>query len=82
MLRRCSRIALAIAAAIVLPGCETLRYYAQAVGGQLSLLSLARPVEQWLEDSATPAPLRAKLATALAIRAFASSELGLPDNAS
>lgn len=79
---RLRRAALALAAAALLPGCETLGYYAQAVGGQFSLLSLARPVEQWLDEPETPATLRAKLRTALAIREFASRELGLPDNAS
>ena len=86
MLRRRSRITLAVAlvaaAVTLLPGCETLGYYAQAVGGQFNLLSRARPLADWLFDSATPAPLRAKLETALAIRDYASRALGLPDNAS
>jgi predicted aminopeptidase len=82
MLRRSSRVTLALVAAALLPGCETLGYYAQAVSGQFSLLSRARPVGDWLIDSETPAPLRAKLETALAIRDYASRELGLPDNAS
>ena len=82
MLRRSSRVTLALVAAALLPGCETLGYYAQAVSGQFSLLSRARPVGDWLVDSGTPAPLRAKLETALAIRDYASRELGLPDNAS
>jgi predicted aminopeptidase len=82
MLRRSSRVVLTLVAAALLAGCETLGYYAQAVSGQLGLLSRARPVEQWLGESGTPAPLREKLETALAIRDFASRELGLPDNAS
>lgn len=76
------RLVFSLAAAALLTGCETLGYYAQAVGGQLSLLSRARPVEEWLGDSATPASLRARLASASAIRDYASRELGLPDNAS
>ena len=79
---RSSRVALALVAAALLQGCETLGYYAQAVSGQFGLLARARPVEQWLGESATPSPLRAKLETALAIRDYASRELGLPDNAS
>lgn len=82
MPRRCRRIALALIAAALVSGCETLGYYVQAVGGQFSLLARARPVGEWLGDSATPAPLRAKLETALAIREYASRELALPDNAS
>lgn len=76
------RLVSALAAVALLTGCETLGYYAQAVGGQFSLLSRARPVEQWLGDPATPALLRARLETASAMRNYASRELGLPDNAS
>ncbi len=82
MPRHCRRIALALIAAALVSGCDTLGYYAQAVGGQFRLLAGARPVGEWLGDSATPAPLRAKLETALAIREYASRELALPDNAS
>ena len=82
MPRRHRSIVLALAAAALLPGCATLGYYAQALGGQMSLLARARPVDQWLGDTATAAPLRAKLETALAIRDYASRELGLPENAS
>ncbi|MBV8031512.1 MAG: aminopeptidase [Betaproteobacteria bacterium] len=63
-------------------GCETLGYYSQAIGGQLGILSAARPVDAWLADPSTPEPLRAKLRTSQQIRDFASRELGLPDNAS
>ena len=79
---RSTRLLCALAAVAFLTGCETLGYYAQAVGGQFSLLSRARPIEEWLGDSATPASLRARLASASAIRDFASRDLGLPDNAS
>lgn len=82
MPRRSSSVVLTLVAAALLTGCETLSYYAQAVGGQFDLLSRARPVEQWLGEPGTPAALRAKLQTALAIREFASRELGLPDNLS
>jgi predicted aminopeptidase len=67
---------------LLLAGCETLAYYAQAVQGQLSLLSRAQPVERLLADPATPAPLRERLALARSIRDYAARELALPDNAS
>ncbi len=57
-------------------------YYWQSVTGHLALMQAARPVDEWVADSATPEPLRHRLATASRIRAYASSELGLPDNAS
>jgi predicted aminopeptidase len=72
----------ALGAAVLLCGCETLAYYAQAVGGQMSLMSRARPVEDLLADPRTPQDLRARLVLAREIRAYAVKELRLPDNAS
>ena len=63
-----------------LAGCETLGYYRQAIGGHLGIMAAARPVEAWLADPATPPALRERLEAARRIRAFASSELALPDN--
>jgi predicted aminopeptidase len=45
-------------------------------------MNAARPVDDWLRDPATPAPLQAQLRLAQQLRAFASSALHLPDNAS
>jgi predicted aminopeptidase len=73
---------LAIIAIIALSGCETLSYYAQAVGGQLSLLSRKEPIEALLADPETPAPLRERLAVAREIRDYAVQSLKLPDNGS
>ncbi|MFD0669052.1 aminopeptidase [Ramlibacter sp. MAHUQ-53] len=61
---------------------EDLGYYWQAAAGHLQMLHAARPVADWLEDPATPERLRARLQLAQRIRAFASRELALPDNAS
>ena len=69
-------------AALMLPGCETLAYYAQAIGGQLSLMARARPLETLLADPATPQSLHERLALARSIREFAVRELKLPDNRS
>jgi predicted aminopeptidase len=57
-------------------------YYWQSVTGHLQLIRAARPIEDWLADPAAPEPLKARLLTAQRIRAFASRELALPDNAS
>lgn len=57
-------------------------YYWQSVTGHLALVSAARPVEDWLQDPATPALVRSRLQAAQAIRRYAVSELGLPDNPS
>ena len=63
-------------------GCSTVGYYAQAAQGHLSLLAAARPIDDWLQDQTASETLRARLALARRMRAFAASELGLPDNAS
>lgn len=76
------RLLLSLSVLLLLAGCETLSYYAQAVGGQLSLMSRSRPIEDLLADPATPAPLRERLALARSIRDFAVKELKLPDNGS
>jgi predicted aminopeptidase len=57
-------------------------YYWQSVNGHLQLMQAARPVQDWIQDPQTPAPLRHKLALAQRIRSFASAQLALPDNAS
>ena len=55
-------------------------YYAQAAHGQFSLLSEARPIDDWLDDPGTPEKLKVKLRKVREIRQFAAAELGLPDN--
>jgi predicted aminopeptidase len=72
-------IALLLAAAAV-AGCESISYYGQAIGGQLSLFARAKPVDEWLADPATSADLRARLLKARGIREFASRQLSLPAN--
>ena len=59
-----------------------MQYYAQAIGGQLSIMRAARPVETWLADPGTPPDLRGRLELARGIREFASRELALPRNGS
>jgi len=71
-----------LAFTLLTAGCETASYYAQAVGGQMSLLYNARSIDNWLADPATPPELRVRLQAAQRIRDFASQDLGLPDNGS
>jgi len=75
------RVAILLLVAL-LAGCESLSYYSQAIGGHFHLLAQARPIDDWLADPATPPDLKARLENAQRIRAFASRELHLPDNAS
>jgi predicted aminopeptidase len=76
------RILISLLLPLLLGGCETLAYYAQAVGGQVSLMSRSRPVEDLLADPQTPQSLRERLLLAREIRAYAVQELKLPDNPS
>lgn len=61
-----------------LPGC----YYAQAVGGQLEIWRKQRPVDEVIADPATDRQLADRLRLLQAARAFATSEMLLPDNGS
>jgi predicted aminopeptidase len=63
-------------------GCSTVSYYAQSVTGHLRLVGAARPVDDWLADAQTPEALKQRLALTQRIRAYAVTELGLPENAS
>ncbi len=76
------RLALVLAVAALLSGCESVAFYAQAIGGQLGVMRSARPLESWLADPQTTPQLRARLETARRIREFASRELALPENGS
>lgn len=71
--------------AVLLPllgGCATLRYYTQAVRGQLDLMRRATPIEEELRSAAVPAAIKDKLRSVVRMREFASRELALPDNGS
>jgi predicted aminopeptidase len=76
------RLGLVLFAAIVLSGCESVAFYAQAIGGQLGVMRSARPLDSWLADPQTTPQLRARLEAARRIREFASRELALPENGS
>ena len=72
-------------AAALLPlvsGCTNLGYYWQSVSGQFEVWRRERPVAEVLADPTAAQALKDKLARVLEIRAFASRELGLPDNQS
>ncbi len=60
---------------------ETADYYWQGASGQLDILARSKPIHEVIGES-PDAALRQRLARVQEIRAFASRELGLPDNAS
>lgn len=61
-------------------GCAQLGYFVQAAHGQFSLLSEARPIDEWLATPGVEDKLKGKLTRVKEIRQFAARELGLPDN--
>jgi len=76
------RSAVLLFAAAALGGCVSPGYYLQAIGGQLEVWRLARPVGLIESDPAVPSSLKERLAAASRLRDFASRALALPDNGS
>lgn len=67
---------------VLLSGCETAAYYAQAVNGHAQLMHRAADIEQLAEEPGISPDLRNRLKRVLAMREFASRGLALPDNGS
>jgi predicted aminopeptidase len=63
-------------------GCGHLGYYWQNTQGHIAVMNAAKPVQDWLDDPQTSSAIKTRLELAQRIRAFASTELALPDNAS
>ena len=82
MTRIILRSLLLIALAAALAGCTGVGYYAESLNGHLKIMAARQDVAGLVADPGTPAELRARMASASAIRQFASDELGLPDNSS
>jgi predicted aminopeptidase len=80
--RRAAGYLAAIAALALVTSCGTLRFYRQAVGGQLEILRKSRPNQQVMADRATSPALRRQLAAVERIRRFASDHLALPGDES
>jgi predicted aminopeptidase len=63
-------------------GCSTIGYYAQSIQGHMAVMDAARPIPEVIDDPTAAAPLKQRLERVQQIRAYASSDLGLPDNGS
>ncbi|PLP59319.1 aminopeptidase [Mesorhizobium loti] len=63
-------------------GCTSLSYYAKSLEGHVEIMAARKNVGRLIRDPATPQALRARLASASAIRRYATDELALPDNSS
>jgi predicted aminopeptidase len=79
---RSARPLAAACLALLLSGCANVGYYWQSVSGQIGIWRRERPIEEVINDAATPEALKRKLAYLIQVREFASRELGLPDNRS
>jgi len=66
----------------LLIGCESVRYYSQAISGQLSILNSRQSIDQILANPQSPATLKEKLELIMDLREFAETELHLPANGS
>ncbi|MDF1607974.1 aminopeptidase [Hoeflea sp. YIM 152468] len=65
-----------------LSGCTGVGYYAQSLKGHAEIMAARQSVARLISDASTPEPVRAAMATASAIRQFATDALDLPDNES
>ena len=63
-----------------LSGCASVSYYAQSLQGHVKIMAARRDVGKLIDDPSTPEALRTQMASASAIRRFATDELALPDN--
>jgi len=64
-----------------LSGCS-VSYVAQSLKGHVEIMTARQDVDHLIDDASTPEGLRTRMASARAIRQFATDELDLPDNAS
>ena len=71
-----------LAAMVLLAGCSNLGYYAQAVSGQVDILSRRQPLASMLADPATPAELASRLSRVAGMRDFAATDLALAHDGS
>ncbi len=69
-------------AVLVLSGCASVSYLAQAAHGQWQLMHLRRPIPLVIASPSTSPTLRSRLDLVEDVRAFAVTELDLPENAS
>lgn len=77
-MRQLSQIYLLLLLVTPLSGCTTIGYYGQAIGGHLSLMMKARPINQVITAPETDPELRRQLELASQARNFAAQELALP----
>ena len=73
-----SRIMLLLLCLSLLPGCEPIRYYGQAVGGQIDIWQREQAIAELLANPKIDQELRRKLLLIQSLRTFAFEQLALP----
>ena len=81
-MKKITRLIFSVSILVAMSGCAQLGYYAQAMQGQMSLITSAKPIDHWLADPTVNESLKGRLNRVLEIRKYAAHELGLPDNGS
>ena len=76
------RLFILLLLSLAVAACASPAYYFQAVSGEVRILAKRRPIQEVLNDPATPPQTRKQLEQVLHLREFASRELLLPDNRS
>ena len=76
------RLFILLLLSLAVAACASPAYYFQAVSGEMRILTQRRPIQEVLDDPATPPRTRKQLEQVLRLREFASRELLLPDNSS
>lgn len=78
MLPRLIARSLLLVLVVLAGGCQTARFYQQAVSGQWEIMAKRKSIERLLAEPETPEPLRQQLQLVRELCAFAETELHLP----
>jgi predicted aminopeptidase len=73
-----SSVILGLILVLTVSGCSAVKFYSQAVRGQLQIFHNERPIKEVIADTNTTAKLKGKLELILKAREFAERELSLP----
>jgi predicted aminopeptidase len=69
---------LLLAVLSIFSGCQTVSFYAQAAKGQYQIIAHQKPIQKLLDDTNTPAELKARFVLLENLRSFAKTNLALP----
>lgn len=69
---------LLLAVVVMVSGCRTLSFYAQAIKGQYQIVAHKRSIKKLIADPKTPDELKSRFELVQRLRSFAEKELQLP----